>query len=72
MFCEIVGPNSRGKLLGRWKDRVKEYMSEKGPTTGGEGLNTQGESIGIERNRGFPAVATPLGHGPEGSEIPKL
>ncbi len=23
---ETVGPNSRGRPVGRWKDRVKEYM----------------------------------------------
>ncbi len=26
---ESVGSNSRGRPLGRWKDRVKEYMCEK-------------------------------------------
>ncbi len=25
-----VDPSSRGKSLGRWKDRVKEYMCERG------------------------------------------
>ncbi len=29
---EIVGPNCRGRLLGRWKDRVKEYICERGAT----------------------------------------
>ncbi len=29
---ETVGPNSRGRLVGRWKDRVKEYMCERGTT----------------------------------------
>ncbi len=24
------GTNRRGRLLGRWKDRVKEYVSERG------------------------------------------
>ncbi len=24
------GPNRRGRPLGRWKDRVKEYVSERG------------------------------------------
>ncbi len=32
---ESVGPNSRGRLLGRWKDREKEYMSERGVSRGG-------------------------------------
>ncbi len=27
---ETVGPNSRGRPLGRKKDRIKEYMCEKG------------------------------------------
>ncbi len=25
---EIKGPSRRGRPLGRWKDRVKEYLSE--------------------------------------------
>ncbi len=29
---ESVGPNSRGRSLGRRKDRVKEYMCERGAT----------------------------------------
>ncbi len=34
------GPNSRGRPLGRWKDRVKEYMSERGATrTSKEGVS---------------------------------
>ncbi len=32
---ETGGPSRRGRPLGRWKDRVKEYMSEKGATRGG-------------------------------------
>ncbi len=27
---EMKGPSRRGRPLGRWKDRVKEYMSERG------------------------------------------
>ncbi len=23
---ELEGPNRRGRLLGRWKDRVEEYL----------------------------------------------
>ncbi len=26
----IEGPNRRGRPLGRWKDKVKQYMSERG------------------------------------------
>ncbi len=37
---KTVGPNSRGRPLGRWKDRVKEYMSERGATrTSKEGVS---------------------------------
>ncbi len=42
---EIVGPNSRGRLLGRWKDRVMEYM--KGVQVLGEGWDKQGGSVWI-------------------------
>ncbi len=31
----LVGPDSRGRLLGRWKDRVEEYTCEKGATKRG-------------------------------------
>ncbi len=31
---EIEGPNRRRKPIGRWKDRVKEYMNERGATRG--------------------------------------
>ncbi len=31
---ETEGPNRRGRPLGRWKDRVKECMSERGATGG--------------------------------------
>ncbi len=26
----VGGPNKRGRPLGRWEDRVKEYVSERG------------------------------------------
>ncbi len=26
----VEGPNRRGRPLGRWKDKVKEYVSERG------------------------------------------
>ncbi len=31
---ESVGPNSRGRPLGRWRDRVKEYMCERNANKG--------------------------------------
>ncbi len=32
---EIEGPCRRGRLLGRWKDKVKEYMCERDANRGG-------------------------------------
>ncbi len=29
-MSSVEGPNRRGRPLGRWKDKVKEYMSERG------------------------------------------
>ncbi len=34
---ESVSPDSRGKPLGRWRDRVKEYMCERVLPEGGGG-----------------------------------
>ncbi len=34
-MSESVGPNSRGRPPVRWRDRVKEYMCERGATRGG-------------------------------------
>ncbi len=34
-MSETVGPSSRGKPPGRWRDRVKEYMCERGATREG-------------------------------------
>ncbi len=31
-MSEVEGPNRRGRTLERWKDRVKEYMSQRGAT----------------------------------------
>ncbi len=33
-MSESVGPNSRGRPPGRWTDRVKEYLCERGAATG--------------------------------------
>ncbi len=32
---EILGPSSKGRPLGRQRDRVKEYMCERGTTRRG-------------------------------------
>ncbi len=59
-MSESEGPNSRGRSPGRWRDRVKEYMCERGATRGG-GLDQQGGSVWTGRGGDFSAVATPLG-----------
>ncbi len=46
---ESVGPNSRGRPLVRWRDRVKEYMCERGAARGG-GLD-QGRKECLDRKR---------------------
>ncbi len=33
-MSESVSPNSRDRPPGRWRDRVKEYMCERGATRG--------------------------------------
>ncbi len=30
LCSSVEGPNRRGRPLGRWEDRVKEYVSERG------------------------------------------
>ncbi len=47
---EIVGPDRRGRPLGGWKDRVKEYMSVRGATRGGGFEQTRRECLIRERN----------------------
>ncbi len=34
----VEGPNRRGRPLGRWEDRVKEYLSER---------RVRGKSVGV-------------------------
>ncbi len=34
-MSKSMGPNSRGRPPGRWRDRVKEHMCERGATRGG-------------------------------------
>ncbi len=67
-MSESMTPNSRGKLVGRCRDRVKEYMCEKGATRG-EGWIKQ---RGTGRGGVFSAMATPLGDATGGSEVSEL
>ncbi len=46
----VEGPKRIGKLLGRWRDRVKEYMCERGVGKGEkEGWIKEGGSVWTER-----------------------
>ncbi len=57
---ESVGPDSRGRPLGRWRDRVKGYMFERGATRG-EGLDqARRECFWVGRGGGFSTMATLL------------
>ncbi len=55
---KLKGPNRRGRPLGRWKDKVEEYL-EREVLMGGENLNKQGGSVGIRRRGNSSAVASP-------------
>ncbi len=50
---EIEGPSRRGRPLGGWKDRVKEYRSERGATRGGGVEHRRREGLDRERWRLF-------------------
>ncbi len=39
-WSSVEGPTRRGRPLGRWEDRVEEYMSERGVR--GNGLEWEG------------------------------
>ena len=52
-LSNIVDPNSRGRPHGRWKDRVKEYMCERGATIGGGLEQARRECLDRERWRLF-------------------
>ncbi len=42
---EIKYPSRRGRPLGRWKDRVKEYISERDATRGRRHEQTRRECL---------------------------
>ncbi len=50
---ESVGTSSRGRPLGKWRDGVKEYMSERGATRGGGLDQAKREYLDRERWRLF-------------------
>ncbi len=66
-MSESVDPNSRGRLPGRWRDNMKEYMCERGAARGGR-LN-QARRECLDTGDGiFCAVVFPLGDVPGGSK----
>ncbi len=50
---EIEGPGRRGRSLGRWKNRVKQCMSESGATRGGVLEQARRDCLDRERWRLF-------------------
>ncbi len=59
---ESVGYSSRGRPLGRWRDRVKEYMCERGATRGGGLDQARRECLDRGRRRLFCCGHTLGGH----------
>ncbi len=64
---ESVGPSSRGRPPGKWRDRVKEYMY-----TRGRGLDQARRKCSDREKWSFSAEVTPLGDVPGGSEASDL
>ncbi len=52
-MSESVGSSSRDRLPGRWRERVKEYMCERGATRGGRLDQARRECLDRERWRLF-------------------
>ena len=50
---ELDGSNQRGRPLGRWKDKVKEYMCERGDSRGGRLDQARRDCLDRERWRLF-------------------
>ncbi len=71
LVSEMKGHSRKGRPLGRWKDRVKECMSERGGSRGAGLEQGRRECLDRERWR-LSAVATPLGDSPGESKASKL
>ncbi len=69
-MSESMGPDSRRRPLGRWRDRVKEYMCERGATRGKGWIKQR--SVWTGRGGDFSAVANSLGDVPGGSKVSEL
>ncbi len=70
-MSENVGPNSRGRPLGKWRDKVNEYICERDATRG-QGWIKQRGSAWTARGGDFSAMATPLDGAPRESEASEL
>ncbi len=57
---ESMGPKSRGRPRGRWRNRVKEYMCERSGTRGAGLDQARGECLDRKRLRLFYS-GNPLG-----------
>ncbi len=44
---ESVGPSTRGRPPGRWRNKVKEYMCERGATKGGRAGSRKEGGFGL-------------------------
>ncbi len=62
----VEGTNKSGNPLGRWEDRVKEYLSERGVRGNGLGWARM-ECMEKERWRSVCCAPPPLGTLPEGA-----
>ncbi len=62
---KLKGPNRRGKPLGRWRDRVEEYLGEREKERERlmqvESLKNQWGSVGVRKGGDSPVVATSWG-----------
>ncbi len=58
-MSNIEGPSRRGRPLGRWEDRVKKYMSERGVR--GNGLEQARRECMDRGGCSSSAMVTPLG-----------
>ena len=66
--CELEGSNQKGRPLGRWRDKVKEYMCERGDSRGGGLDRARRDCLDRERWRLF-CRGHPLENVPRGSEV---
>ncbi len=69
-WSSVEGPYRKGRPLGRWQDKVKEYVSER--ERGEMGWSGQGGSVWIGRGGDPSVVAIHLGDASGGSVSPEL